>query len=304
VALRLVIFDCDGTLVDSQHAIVSAMTAAFGAEGLAAIPAARVRRVVGLPLVEAIAELAPDLSSDSHERIAEAYKDAHIAARGTGAGIEPLFDGIADALVRLEGAGFLLGVATGKGSRGLRHTLDLHGLAGRFATLQTADLCPGKPRPDMVLRALAETGVAAADAGEGEGGGEGEGEDEGKFDEVAGAPGRAARSCHSEIARSDERSAPARAKTAAAPLPPSSPSAQLRASRVRTASCTCGLASACACAEAAATAGGLADGPPPAVPCRPFLWAVAWWPRVPGGWEGPPAPAAAPARGAPPAPPG
>ncbi len=162
--LRLVIFDCDGTLVDSQHAIVGAMTAGFVAEGLAAPPPALVRRVVGLPLVEAVAALAPDLPAVRHERIAEAYKDAHLAGRVAGASIEPLFEGIRGALDTLDAAGHLLGVATGKGSRGLRHTLDLHGLAGRFVTLQTSDLCPGKPRPDMVLRALAETGVAAADA--------------------------------------------------------------------------------------------------------------------------------------------
>ena len=162
--LRLVIFDCDGTLVDSQHAIVGAMTAGFMAEGLDPPSAALVRRIVGLPLVEAVAALAPHLPAVRHERIAEAYKDAHLAARGAGASLEPLFEGIAQALDALDAAGHLLGVATGKGSRGLRHTLDLHGLAGRFVTLQTSDLCPGKPRPDMVLRALAETGVAPADA--------------------------------------------------------------------------------------------------------------------------------------------
>jgi phosphoglycolate phosphatase len=164
LSLRLVIFDCDGTLVDSRHAIVGAMTAAFRAEGLAEPLPAMVRRVVGLPLVEAIAAIVADEDAARHERIAAAYRTAHLAARGGGAMLEPLFDGIREAIDELSTAGHLLGVATGKGSRGLRHTLDLHAIADRFVTLQTSDLCPGKPRPDMVIRALAETGVAAADA--------------------------------------------------------------------------------------------------------------------------------------------
>ncbi len=67
---------------------------------------------------------------------------------------EPLFDGIVELLDALEDDGWLLGVATGKGERGLRHCLANHGLEGRFVTLQTADRNPSKPHPAMALTAM------------------------------------------------------------------------------------------------------------------------------------------------------
>ncbi|WP_158044298.1 HAD-IA family hydrolase [Skermanella pratensis] len=161
--LRLALFDCDGTLVDSQFAIVAAMNAAFVALGLPLPDAAAVRRVVGLPLVQAISILLPDGQPRLHVALADRYKLAFADARNRGAHEEPLFPGIRDALDALENAGLLLGVATGKSRRGLVATLDQHGLLDRFTTLQTSDTGPGKPHPDMVFRALAETGVEAAD---------------------------------------------------------------------------------------------------------------------------------------------
>jgi len=162
--LRLVIFDCDGTLVDSQHAIVAGMAAGFASVGLPAPPREAVRRVVGLPLVRAILRLAPEIDEATAERVADGYREAHPMVRSAGAAVEPLFPGMREALDALSASGFLLGVATGKGSRGLRHTLSVHGLEDRFATLQTADTAIGKPDPDMVLRALAETGAERDDA--------------------------------------------------------------------------------------------------------------------------------------------
>ncbi|MFN4310769.1 MAG: HAD-IA family hydrolase [Ferrovibrio sp.] len=156
---RLVIFDCDGTLVDSQHHIVAAMHAAFGANGLALPEADRIRRTVGLPLATAIESLLP-AGWPSVGSVVEAYKQAAIAQRMVPDHCEPLFPGLAETLDRLEADGFLLGIATGKARRGLDFTLATHGLVGRFVTLQTNDVVPvGKPAPDMVLRAMAETGA-------------------------------------------------------------------------------------------------------------------------------------------------
>lgn len=156
---RLVVFDCDGTMVDSQHHIVSAMHSAFAANGLIVPEADTVRRTVGLPLDAAIESLLP-YGAGSLAAVVDAYKQAAIAQRLVPDHHEPLFPGLVDALDRLEAAGFLLGIATGKARRGLDFTLKTHGLTGRFVTLQTNDVVPaGKPAPDMVLQAMAETGA-------------------------------------------------------------------------------------------------------------------------------------------------
>lgn len=162
-SLKLVLFDCDGTLVDSQHAIVDSMNAAWEAHGLGKPDANAVRRVVGLSLVEAIMRLAPELSEKDACAVAESYKQAFGDMRHLGQIEEPLYDGILDTIEALAGAGYLLGVATGKSRRGLDAVLNRHNLRSRFVTLQTADMGPGKPNPHMVWRALDETGAEPAD---------------------------------------------------------------------------------------------------------------------------------------------
>jgi phosphoglycolate phosphatase len=161
--LRLAVFDCDGTLVDSQLGIIACMGAAFAAAGLAAPTAEAVRRVVGLPLAESVACLQPLLAAAECRRIAELYKQAFGDMRRDRDVPEPLFPGMRDLLDALDAEGVVLGVATGKGRRGLRITLERHGLLHRFVTLQTADDAPGKPNPDMLHRAMAEAGAAARD---------------------------------------------------------------------------------------------------------------------------------------------
>jgi len=161
---RLSVFDCDGTLVDSQRVIVGCMRAAFAGEGLVAPKAECVRRVVGLPLAECVARLAPGGDAAAHARLVDAYKEAFYALRREEGDHEPLYQGCLAALDALEARGWILGIATGKGRRGLLAVLERHGLAGRFATMQTGDVGPGKPHPAMLERALAETGMDAAQA--------------------------------------------------------------------------------------------------------------------------------------------
>ncbi len=158
---RLALFDCDGTLVDSLHGIHACMVAAFATEGLPAPSAVAVKRVIGLPLGECVTRLAPGESAARQASLTEAYKAVFFELRQRPDFHEPMFDGTLAALDALEAAGFLLGIATGKGRRGLDAVLERHRLIGRFATLQTSDAGPGKPHPAMVERALAETGVAA-----------------------------------------------------------------------------------------------------------------------------------------------
>lgn len=157
---RLAIFDCDGTLVDSQHNICAAMTDCFVAAGLEPPPHTRTRQVVGLSLVEAMQAMLPDAEPDFHVAMAEDYKRAFQAMRARGLEEEPLYEGIAELIGSLEADGWLLAVATGKSDRGLALCLDHHGLAGRFVSLQTADRHPSKPHPSMVAQAMADAGAA------------------------------------------------------------------------------------------------------------------------------------------------
>ena len=157
---RLVLLDCDGTLVDSEVAIVAAMGEAFAARGLMPPPAAAVRRVVGLSLPAAMAMLAPRTPAATHHALAEAYKSAHLCRRRAGAPQGSLFPGALAAIDSLAAAGHLLGIATGKSRRGLLATLETFAIGDRFVTLQTSDDAPSKPHPAMVEQAMAATGAA------------------------------------------------------------------------------------------------------------------------------------------------
>lgn len=155
--VRLAMFDCDGTLVDSQANICRAMEEAFLLSGLEPPPRAATRRIVGLSLVEAMRALHPDAD---WAKLATDYKAVFHRLRTSGElDDEPLFEGVAEVIEQLEGAGWTLGVATGKSDRGLAHVLARHGLTHRFETLQTADRHPSKPDPSMLLTAMAETGA-------------------------------------------------------------------------------------------------------------------------------------------------
>lgn len=159
--LRLVIFDMDGTLVDSQHAIVDTMSRAFADNGMAVPTAPAILSIVGLSLPEAIEALAPAESAANQTRIVARYRRLATAGRGNHAEA-PLYPGARAALDRLAAQPrTLMGVATGKARRGLDHSLQVHGLAKFFVTSQTADCHPSKPHPSMLLSALSETGCAA-----------------------------------------------------------------------------------------------------------------------------------------------
>jgi phosphoglycolate phosphatase len=157
----LVVFDMDGTLIDSAAMIVAAMQAAWAGEGLAPPERAAMLGIVGLSLPIAMARLAPELPEGRRDRLVAGYKAAFAGLRATE--LAPLYPGARAALDRLAGrAGVVLGVATGKSRRGLDHVLDAHGLRVYFATLQVADDHPSKPDPAMLRAALAETGAGRA----------------------------------------------------------------------------------------------------------------------------------------------
>lgn len=157
--LRLAVFDCDGTLVDSGHIIVAAMRAAWAAEGLGEPDDGLIRRQVGLPLVQAIANVALGHEAEMHHRLAAHYKTVFTMGRLDGLHDEPLYPGCRQALEALANENVILAVATGKGRRGLASTLERHGLAAYFTVLKTADDGPGKPNPDILIDAMAEVGA-------------------------------------------------------------------------------------------------------------------------------------------------
>jgi len=161
--LTLVVFDVDGTLVDSQADILGAMHSAFDSIDKP-VPARKdVLGIVGLSLDVAVAKLAPDLQPKEHIALVDGYKQAYAANRqGKGAGATPLYDGALDVLRQFsQMPEILLGVATGKSRRGLTALLAAHGLDKLFVTTQVADAHPSKPHPSMLLTAMSETGVDA-----------------------------------------------------------------------------------------------------------------------------------------------
>ncbi len=158
--MKLFIFDCDGTLADSQHMIVAAMNEAFAVHGLPPAERARVLSVVGLSLETAVRRLLPPRSSaELVAKLADDYKAAFHELRRV-EHVEPLYEGIREVIETLAAREDVrLGIATGKSRRGLDVILERERLGAHFSTIQTADTHPSKPHPSMILTALDETGA-------------------------------------------------------------------------------------------------------------------------------------------------
>ena len=162
--MKLVLFDIDGTLVNSQHEIVEAMNLGLRDAGLPEMSPQEILSIVGLSLPVAVATLLPHADPVLHDRVVQGYRDAFVTSRAAGQ-VPPLYPGALDCLDALAAQkDVVLGIATGKPMRGLLAILQAHGLSDRVVTRQSADGHPSKPHPAMLQTALAETGIPAARA--------------------------------------------------------------------------------------------------------------------------------------------
>ncbi|MEM8877490.1 MAG: HAD-IA family hydrolase [Pseudomonadota bacterium] len=162
--MKLVVFDVDGTLVDSQHMIVAAMDCAFAAIGAQPPSRQETLSIVGLSLREAMQALT-GADQSTIDSLTESYKAAFFELRSDPAHNEPLYPGADHVLDQLSARDdVLLGIATGKSRRGVDRVLERFDLQGRFVTIQTADNHPSKPHPAMLFEALSESGIDAARA--------------------------------------------------------------------------------------------------------------------------------------------
>lgn len=152
----LIVFDWDGTLMDSAGAIVRAMQAAARDLGLAEPPEARARYVIGLGLGDALRHAIPDLDEAAYPRMVERYRHHYLSSDHE---LE-LFEGVTAMIEALSERGHLLAVATGKSRLGLNRALGHTGLGAYFHATRCADECFSKPHPAMLEALMDELGAS------------------------------------------------------------------------------------------------------------------------------------------------
>ncbi|MBI1396927.1 MAG: HAD-IA family hydrolase [Betaproteobacteria bacterium] len=157
---RLVIFDWDGTLIDSAAHIASSLQAASRDLGLPVPSDEAARHVIGLGLDDAMAYLFPVLARARHAEVSARYRHHYLS----GESAVRLFDGVAEGVRSLRGAGVALAVATGKSRVGLDRALDATGLRPYFHASRCADEGSPKPHPAMLAYLLDHLQVSPDDA--------------------------------------------------------------------------------------------------------------------------------------------
>ncbi len=164
--MKLVLFDCDGTLVDSARLIHEVMARTFVDFKHKRPDIASTKSIIGLTLDIAIARmLGRQHVDDEAVAMMAHYKTIYTDVRDEPGMDTPLFDGIRPLLDTLvaRGDALTIGAVTGKSRRGLTEILHMHGLAPHFVVSRTADDCPSKPHPAMVTECCEETGISAHD---------------------------------------------------------------------------------------------------------------------------------------------
>jgi phosphoglycolate phosphatase len=154
----LLVFDWDGTLIDSAGTIVWCIQSACRDLGLAVPDKARASHVIGLGLNDALAYAVPGLAPADYGRMVERYRKYFLERDAA----IPLFEGAAAMLADLRDRGHVLAIATGKSRAGLARALDNTGLRSLFASSRCADQCAPKPAPDMLLELMEELEASEA----------------------------------------------------------------------------------------------------------------------------------------------
>ena len=157
---KLLVFDWDGTLMDSEAHIVSCLQAASAELELEPLPDAVMKNIIGLGLRDAVDTLYPGRDEEFRQRFGAAYRRHFFAPTETPS---RLFSGARETLLELRERGYLLAVATGKGRQGLDKALHDSGLAPLFHSTRCAEEAGSKPDPRMLLEILEETGIEAAE---------------------------------------------------------------------------------------------------------------------------------------------
>lgn len=152
---ELIVFDWDGTLMDSTGAIVASIQAAATDLGIEPPTDERASHIIGLGLIDALRHALPDLPSERYQDVALRYRQ-HYMARDHDL---LLFDGAAALIEELTAAGHILAVATGKTRKGLDRAFEVSGLGPRFQSSRCADECHSKPHPQMLEELMDEFGV-------------------------------------------------------------------------------------------------------------------------------------------------
>ena len=152
---ELIIFDWDGTLVDSTGTIVACIQAACHDLGLPVPSREAASHIIGLGLQDALSHLLPDLPADDYPRLVQAYRNHYLARDAE----IPLFSGAKELVACLHARGHLLAVATGKARQGLKRAFQHTGLGTYFHASRTADECFSKPHPAMIEELLDELAV-------------------------------------------------------------------------------------------------------------------------------------------------
>ncbi|HET9700766.1 MAG TPA: HAD-IA family hydrolase [Burkholderiales bacterium] len=153
---ELLVFDWDGTLMDSAGAIVVSIQAACADLGLPVPGETAARHIIGLGLRDALTTLLPDLAQHDYPPLVERYRHHYLGRDQDIA----LFEGAAEAVRDLSGSGFLLAVATGKSRQGLNRALTQTGLGDFFHASRCADECFSKPHPSMLEEIMDELAAA------------------------------------------------------------------------------------------------------------------------------------------------